>query len=89
MFVVTTGFIWLNPNAVALKCVSMSDQIRKVKATIRSINSNKPLFYTYSFLVNKCSGRCNDINDPYVELCIPDITKNINMKVFNLFNVKN
>ena len=27
---------------------------------------------------------CNNINDPYDKLCVPDIVKNINLRVFNL-----
>ena len=49
-----------------------------------NINSNEPLFYPYSVLVNKCSGSCGNINDPYSKLCVPDVVKNINIKVFNL-----
>ena len=34
--------------------------------------------------INKWSGSCNNINDPYAKLCVPDLFKNINVKVFNL-----
>ena len=37
----------------------------------------------------KCSGSCNNINDPYAKLCIPDIVKNLNIKVFNLMSRTN
>ena len=30
-------------------------------------------FYPYSIKVSKCSGSCNNINDPYAELCVPDV----------------
>ena len=65
----------------SLKCVSMNDQKCK---TMMNINSNEPIFYPYGILVNKCSGNCNDINNPNVKLCVPDVTNNVNMKVFNL-----
>ena len=42
------------------------------------------MFYPYSIKINKCSGSCNGINDPYAKLCVPDIIQNINVKVFNL-----
>ena len=29
-------------------------------------------------------GSCNNINDPYAKLCVPDFVKNINIKVFSL-----
>ena len=50
------------------------------------INANEPVFYPYSIKVNKRSGNCNNINDPYAELCIPDVIKKINVKVFNLMS---
>ena len=39
--------------------------------------------------MNKCSGNCNNINDPYARICIPDIVKNLNVKVFNLMSRTN
>ena len=39
---------------------------------------------TYSIKVNKCSGSCNTINDPYAKFCVANIVKNTNVKVFNL-----
>ena len=49
-----------------------------------NVNSNKPLFYPYIVLVNKCSGTCNNINNPYAKLCVPGAVKDINIKLFNL-----
>ena len=34
-------------------------------------------------LVNKCSGSCNTLDDPMARLCVPNIIKNVNMKVYN------
>ena len=47
------------------------------------------MFYPFSIKVNKCSGSCNNINDPYAELCVPDVVKNINVKLFNLMSWSN
>ena len=47
---------------------------------ILNVNSNEPLFYPYGTEVNKCSGSCNNINDPYAKLRVPDVFKNINVK---------
>ena len=62
----------------------MSNQECKIRAKIININNNELLFYPYSIEVNKCSGSCNNINDPYSKLCVPDVVKNINVKVVNL-----
>ena len=72
-----------------LKCVLMNTQVRKVRPQLININSNEPLFYPYSVKISKCSGSCNNINDPYAKLCAPDSVKNINVKVFNLMSITN
>ena len=74
-------------NVNSLKCVSMNNQECKARPRIIDLNSNEPLFYPYSIKVNKCSGSCNNINDPYAKLCNPDIIKNINVRVFNLMQI--
>ena len=43
-------------------------------------------FFHFSIRASKCSGSCNNINDPYAKLCVPDIFKNLNAKVFNLMS---
>ena len=67
-----------------LKSVSMNNQEYKVRIEIININSNEPLFYPYSVKISKCSDNCNNIIFPYSTLCVPDVVKNINVKVFNL-----
>ena len=67
----------------------MKNQERKIRTRIIDINSNEPLFYPFSISVNKCSGSCNNINDPYANLCVPDVVKNINVKAFNLMSRTN
>ena len=54
-----------------------------------NINSNKPLFYPYSILVNNCSGSCDDINNLCTKSCVPDVVKNMDIKVFNLMSKTN
>ena len=73
-------------NCNGLKCVSMNNQECKITSKIIDINSNEPLFYPYSIEVNKCSGNCNNINDPYAKLSVPDV-KNMIVKVFNLISI--
>ena len=47
------------------------------------------LFYPSSIKVNKCSGNCNNINDPYAKICVPDTVKDLNVSVFNLMSRTN
>ena len=61
----------------------MNNQECKIRPVVMNINSNKTLFYPGNILVNKCSGSCYDINNFYAKLCVPDVVKNISIKVFN------
>ena len=70
----------------SLKCILMNNQECKTRPKIINANNNEPVLYPYSIKVNKCSGSCSNINDPYAKLCVPDIIKNINVKVFNLMS---
>ena len=84
-----TFFSWNVLNVNLLKWVSMNNQECKIRPQIININKDNPLFYPYSTEVNKCSGSCNNINNPYAKLCVPDVVKNINVKVFNLVSRTN
>ena len=87
IFILIIGLIGLSLNVIPLTCVSMSNQDCKIRPVIININSKE--YYPYSILVNKCSASCNDINETYAKLCIPDVVKNINIKVFNLMSRNN
>ena len=67
----------------------MTNQECKVRPEIVNVNSNEPLFYPFSIKTNKCSGSCNNINDPYAKMCVPDVAKNLNVKLFNLMSITN
>ena len=60
-----------------------------LRPEILNANSNEPPFYPYSIYVNKCSGSCNNINDPFAKLRVSDVVKNMNVKVFNLMSRTN
>ena len=90
MFVVAMSFFSCNPlNAIPLKFFSMNNQEYRIMSEITNINSNEPLFYSYSIKVNKYSSSCNNVNDPCAKLCVPDVVKNMNVKVFNLMSRTN
>ena len=67
-------------NVNSLQCVSISNQECKVKPEIVNVNSNEAIFYPFSITTSKCSGSCNNINDPYAKLCVPDVIKNLMLK---------
>ena len=43
--------------------------------------------FPYSIKVNRCSGNCNNITDPYAKVYIPDIIKNVTVKMFDLMKL--
>ena len=47
------------------------------------------MFFPFSIKASKCSSSCNNINNPYGKLCIPDVAKNLSFKVFNLMSRTN
>ena len=71
----------------SLSCISMTN--KQVRPEIVNVNSDEPAFYSSSIKTSKCSGSCNNINDPYPKMCVPDIVKNLNVKVFNLMSRAN
>ena len=73
----------------ALTCVSMNNQECKVRPKIVDINSNNPMIYPFGIKVNKCSRNCNNINNPYAKICVPDTVKDLNIRVFNLMSRNN
>ena len=76
-------------SANSLSCISMNNQVFKVRPEIINVNSNEPVFDPFSIKTSKCSGSCSNINDPYAKICVPDIVKNLNVKVFNLMSRTN
>ena len=71
--------------ARALKCVSVTNQECMPRPKILGVNEGvgETLFCPYNTLVNKCSGSCNMLDDPMAKMCVPNIIKRVNMKVYN------
>ena len=76
-------------STTSLSCISMNNQACKARPEIVNVNSNNPIFYPFSIKTSKCSGNCNNINDPCARICVPDMAKKLNVKVFNLMSRTN
>ena len=76
-------------NVNLLSCISMNNQECKIRPQIVNVNSDEPVFFPFSIKTRKCSGSSNNINDPYAKICVPDVMKNLNVKVFNLMSKSN
>ena len=68
-----------------LECLSVINQEYKPRPKILDVNEGigEALFYPYNVLVNKCSGSCNTLDDPMARICVPNIIKNVDIKVSN------
>ena len=76
IFYIGSLFLSSLVSAAPLNCISMKNQECKVRLEIINVNSNNPIFYLFSIKINKCSGSCNNINNPYAKICVPDVIKN-------------
>ena len=47
------------------------------------------MFFPFSIKTSKCSGSFNNINNPHAKLCVLDVIKKLNVKVFNLMSRTN
>ena len=77
------------PSVNSLSCILMNNQECKVRPQIVNFNSDEPVFFPFSIKTSKCSGSCNNINDPYANICVPDVIRKLNVKVFNLMSRTN
>ena len=62
----------------------MNNQECKERPQIINVNSDESVLFPFSIKTSKCSGSYNNINDLYAKICVPDVIKNLNVKVFNL-----
>ena len=76
-------------NAIQLNCISMKNQEFKTRLQVINVISNNPIFYSFIIKTSKCSGNCNNINNPYTKSCVSDVVKDLNVKVFNLMSRTN
>ena len=64
----------------------MSNQECRIRPQIDNIDSKYSIFFPFSIKTSKCSGSCSDINNPDTKLRVPNVVKNLNVKVFNLMS---
>ena len=89
IFLTELTFLSSLVSTTPLSCILMINHACKVRPEIINVNSNEPVFHPFSIKTSKCSGSCNNINDPYAKICVPDVVKDLNVKVFNLMSRTN
>ena len=80
---------WLQSTKCKLIKLYFNEQECKVRPQTVNVNSKDTVFFSFSIKTSKCSGSCNNINNPYAKLCIPDVVENLNVKVCNLISTTN
>ena len=76
VFVSAMMFFGCNLSSVnLLKCITINNQECKVRTEIVNVNSDETVFFPFGIKTSKCSGSCNNINDSYGKLCVPDVAK--------------
>ena len=73
----------------SLSCISMNNQECKTRPQIVNVNGDEPVLFAFSIETSKCSGSCNNIHYPYAKIWVPDVKKNLNVRVFNLMSRTN
>ena len=87
VFFTAVTFFSLNALSLnSLKCISMKNQECKAEEVIVD---NKYMTYPYSIKINRCNGNCNNITNSYSRVCVPNITKNVTLKIFDLMTLTN
>ena len=72
-----------------LSCISINNQECKTRPQIVNVNGDETVFFSFSIKRSKCSGNCKNIDYPFAKICVPDVVKNLNVKVFNLMSRTN
>ena len=85
-FFIVSLFLSNTVSTTSLSCISRNNQPCKARPEVIDVSSNNPVFYRFNIIASKCSGNSNNINDPYAKICVPDIVKDLNVKVFNLMS---
>ena len=86
-----TGLVFLSSltSVNSLSCILMNNQECKVRPQIVNLNGDDPVSFLFSIKTSKCSGSFHNINNLYVKLCVPEVIRNLNVKVLNLLSRTN
>ena len=80
-----TGLAFLSTltSVNTLSCISMKNQECKGRLQIANVDGDDPVFFSFSIKRRKCGGCCKNVNNPCTKLCVSDVVKTLNIKVFN------
>ena len=68
-------------------CLLLKNQECTVRKVI--VDNDYMTSCPYKIKVDRCVRSCNDVENPYFKVCLPDVVKNISVKSFDLISRKN
>ena len=74
------GINIFNQRKLTELCINEQSRIQ-VRPQIVNVNGDDPVFLPFSIKTSKCSGSCNNINNPCTKLCFPDVLKNLKCSI--------
>ena len=74
----------------ATKCMSLNnEETCMIRPTPNNLNPVELNHYPFMTNLGKCSGSCNCAENLSTKACVPNKTKSLNVKVFNMIANKN
>lgn len=70
----------------AIKCEQVDNQQCLVRETIVNTNDNEPRYYPYSIKLNKCTGSCDTLDNPFAKTCKPNKTAKKVVKMYDMLH---
>ena len=67
----------------------MGNQECKTRPQVINVNGDESVFLPFSSKTSKCKSSCNNFNFPYAEIGVPNVVKNLNVKVYKLMSRTN
>ena len=77
MFHIGSLFLSSLVSTTPWSCISMNNQACKERPEVINVRSDAPVFYPFSIKTSKYSDSCNNINDPYAKICVPNAVKDL------------
>ena len=53
------------------------------------MNPDELHYYSFIVSLDRCNESCNNVEDPFVGICLPSKTEDVNSKVFNIIKGRN
>ena len=65
------------------ECVLLNNQPCIIRSTLIYLNPVDLNYYPFMISLDNCNGRFNAVDDLSTKICVPNETKDVNVKVFN------